>query len=288
MEDDLAPPAVMSRARLFVAVLLAMLAFAANPLLCRLALKDTGIDPGSFTLIRLCAGAVTLGILLQARRPARSPSGSWGGALSLFLYAITLSYAYVSLEAGTGTLLLFGAVQATMISAGIFQGERLGRRQVAGLAAALLGLVILLAPGATAPTWHGAVLMILSGVAWGVYSLLGRRGEDAVATTTGNFLGASALAVAAAVLAARSLAWDLQGAVYAVASGAIASGIGYAIWYAALPGLRATHAAVVQLSVPAITAFGGVLLLGESLTIRLISSSLAILGGIALVVYRER
>jgi len=278
----------MSRVRLFVAVLLAMLAFAANPLLCRLALKDTGIDPGSFTLIRLCAGAVTLWLLLWLRRSGRAPSGSWGGALSLFLYAIALSYAYVSLEAGTGTLLLFGAVQVTMISVGIAQGERLGSRQVVGLGGALCGLVILLAPGTTAPGWRGAVLMILSGAAWGVHSLLGRRDHDAVAVTTGNFLGASALAAGVALLIAESLTWDPRGAAYAVASGSLASGVGYAIWYAALPWLRATQAAVVQLGVPVLTAFGGVLWLGESVTLRLVSSSLAILGGIALVLYRKR
>jgi drug/metabolite transporter (DMT)-like permease len=270
--------------RLFALTALAMLAFAANPLLCRIALKGTRLDPASFTLVRLASGAITLWLILRWRGGGSARPGSWAGAGSLFVYAAALSYAYVTLDAGIGTLLLFGAVQVTMISVGLARGERLGRRQVAGLAIALIGLIILLAPGATAPSWHGAALMVVSGLAWGIYSLLGHRSFAPVAVTAGNFVGASVLAAALVGCMAGSVAWDWRGVAYAIASGAVASGIGYAIWYTALPSLRATHAAIVQLSVPVIAALGGVVLLGESLTLRLAASSVGILGGIALVV----
>jgi drug/metabolite transporter (DMT)-like permease len=269
-------------------VVAAMLAFAANPLLCRIALKETPLDPANFTLIRVVSGAVTLWLILQWQGRGSARGGSWAGAASLFVYAAALSYAYVTLDAGIGTLLLFGAVQVTMISAGIAQGERLAHRQLSGMAVAVVGLVILLAPGATRPTWHGAVLMIVSGVAWGIYSLLGRRSLSPIAMTAGNFLWASVLAALLAGFMGRWAVWDLQGAAYATASGAIASGIGYAIWYRALRSLRATHAAIVQLCVPPITAIGGIIFLGEAITLRLVASSTAILFGIMLVFVERR
>jgi drug/metabolite transporter (DMT)-like permease len=274
---------ISQRTRLLAMTTLALLAFAANPVLCRAALRDTGIDPASFTLIRLVAGAATLWLILAARGERHAAPTSWSGAFALFVYAGALSYAYVWLDAGIGTLILFGAVQATMISTGIVQGERLNARQIAGMGVAVLGLLLLLAPGATAPTWQGAVLMIISGVAWGVYSLMGRRGSSPLAVTAANFLKASALAFVLSLLTAKWATWDPRGAGYALASGSISSGIGYAIWYLALPALRATHAGIVQLSVPAITAMAGIAFLGESLTLRLVSSSIAILGGVALV-----
>lgn len=268
---------------MLVMTFLTLLAFSANPVLCRAALRDTDIDPASFTLIRLVAGAATLWLILTLRGQSYAGARNWNGAILLFLYAGTLSYAYVWMDAGIGTLLLFGAVQGTMISAGIAQGERLSPRQVIGVGVAVLGLLVLLAPGATAPTWHGAVLMVISGLAWGIYSLMGRRGSRPLATTATNFLKASVLAGVLSLLTVKWAAWDLHGAAYALASGSLSSGIGYAIWYSILPGLRATHAAIVQLSVPAITAMAGIVLLGESLTLRLVSSSIAILGGVALV-----
>jgi drug/metabolite transporter (DMT)-like permease len=276
------------RMRLIGGMALVLLAFAANPLLCRMALDGTDLDPASFTLIRLASGAFTLWLILQWQGRGAEPAGSQAGAISLFIYAAALSYAYVTLTAGIGTLLLFGAVQVTMISVGLIQGEHLRLRQVMGVLIAALGLVILLAPGATAPSWEGAILMILSGLAWGVYSLLGRRSLRPVALTTGNFLGAVALATVLSALTAPWVSWDLRGAAYAVASGAIASGIGYAIWYSVLPALRTTQAAVIQLSVPVLTAVGGIVFLGESLTLRLILSSAGILGGIALVFIERR
>jgi drug/metabolite transporter (DMT)-like permease len=262
---------------------LAMTAFAANSILCRLALKATQIDPASFTLIRIVSGAAALWIIVRSRARGVLPAGNWRSALSLFAYAGAFSYAYVSLSAGTGALLLFGAVQATMILAGLLRGERLTRVQVLGLVLALGGLVGLVLPGVTAPSWLGAILMAGAGVAWGIYSLQGRGGSRPTETTAGNFLRATVLAMALSVATLQWVAWDPRGAVYAVLSGVIASGMGYAIWYTALPAMRATHAATVQLSVPVIAAAGGVLLLGERVTARLALCSVAILGGIALV-----
>ncbi len=266
---------------------LAMLAFAANSLLCRLALRQTGIDPGSFTTIRLVSGALVLWLIVARGGNGRPMAGSWASALALFAYAAGFSYAYVDLSAGTGALLLFGAVQATMISYGLWSGERLAVRQAAGLACALAGLAGLLLPGLSAPPAGAAVLMLGAGVAWGVYSLRARGAGDPTRATAGNFVRAAPLAL---VLGLASLRWaspDLAGTAYAVASGAIASGLGYAIWYTALGGLNATRAASVQLSVPVIAALGGILLLSEPLSQRLALASVAILGGIALVIYRR-
>ena len=263
---------------------LAMLAFAGNSLLCRIALRETAMDAASFTAIRVISGALALGLIVRLRDGPRALGGSWPSALALFVYAAGFSYAYLGLTAAMGALLLFGAVQATMISRGLVTGERLTVVQLAGLVLALAGLVALLLPGLAAPPPMNAALMIAAGIAWGIYSLRGRGAGDPTVATAGNFIRAVAFAV---VLAAAAMPWaslDFAGIGYAVASGAITSGIGYAIWYTALKGLQATHAATVQLSVPAIAAFGGVILLGESLTLRLVAASIAILGGIALVI----
>jgi drug/metabolite transporter (DMT)-like permease len=279
---------VITRPRLLGLTALAMTAFAANSILCRLALKATQIDPSSFTLVRLVAGAVTLSVLVRLRAGGGSPAGNWRSAWCLFAYAGAFSYAYVTLDAGTGALLLFGAVQATMILVGLVRGERLAPLQTGGLLLALGGLVSLLLPGITAPSWSGATLMVTAGIAWGAYSLLGRGATRPTATTAGNFIRGAVLAVVLSLLTLPWLEFDLQGAAYAVLSGAVASGMGYAIWYTALPGLKATQAATVQLSVPVIAAAGGILLLGEHLTLRLALCSIAILGGIALVLRARR
>jgi drug/metabolite transporter (DMT)-like permease len=267
--------------------LLAMVAFAANSLLCRAALERTAIDPASFTAIRLGSGALALWLLVSARhghsRPLRR-GGDWGSALALCAYAAGFSFAYVELGAATGALLLFGAVQATMIGAGLWRGERFAPRQWLGLSIAIGGLLALLAPGADAPAPAGAVLMLGAGVAWGVYSLRGAQSRDALAGTAGNFLRAAPLAVVPALLLLPELRIDTAGTLYAVASGAVASGCGYAIWYSVLPRLSALRASVLQLAVPVITAIGGILLLGEGLHARLLACSVAVLGGVALVV----
>jgi drug/metabolite transporter (DMT)-like permease len=268
--------------------LVAMLAFAANSVLCRLALQHTAIDPASFTVIRLVSGAVMLAVLLQWRRQVPGRAGTWGSALALFVYAAAFSFAYVSLPTGVGALLLFAAVQATMIITGLVRGERLGAQQSAGLVLAFGGLVYLLLPGLSAPPLAGALLMIGAGVAWGVYSLRGRGTRDALAATGGNFLRTVPMAIGLGMLGIGDVSVDMTGVMYAVLSGALASGAGYAVWYAALRGLSATGAATVQLSVPVIAALGGVVLLGEAVTLRLALSSVAILGGVALVLLKRR
>ena len=266
---------------------LAMLAFAGNSLLCRVALRDTAIDPASFTTVRLISGALALALIVRLRGGKGSGRANWGSAFALFVYAAAFSWAYVSLPAATGALLLFGAVQATMIGRGLFGGERLNMLQTSGLIAAIAGLLLLLMPGIGAPPLVGAALMLGAGVAWGVYSLRGRGAADPIGITAGNFLYAVPPAVVVSALTLHHAAADLPGILYAVASGALTSGIGYAVWYSALPALKATQAATVQLSVPVIAAVGGIVLLGEPAGWRLILASLAILGGIGLVLFER-
>ena len=278
----------MSYARIIALTSLAMIAFAGNSLLCRAALKHTSIDAASFTTIRLISGAVMLWLLVQTSGRTRSGGGNWLSALALFVYAAGFSFAYVSLSAATGALLLFGAVQATMIGHGIWTGERLMRLQIVGLILAFGGLVGLLLPGLSAPPLYGSILMLGAGVAWGVYSLRGKGAGDPTSVTAGNFLRAAPISAALSVLMFSSTSLDNAGFWYAVSSGALASGIGYAIWYTALPTLKSTNAATVQLSVPVIAALGGIVFLGEPITLRLSLASIAILGGIALVILEKQ
>ena len=290
----------MSPVRLASLTALAMVGFAGNSLLCRAALGQTAIDAASFTSLRLVSGAAALMLLTRMRRPRENaadqtgpgPSakraGSWPSALALLVYAAGFSFAYVSLPAATGALLLFGAVQATMIGYGLATGERLGPGQVVGLLLSFGGLTALLLPGVAAPPPVGSALMIAAGVAWGVYSLRGRAAGDPLAHTAGNFLRASPLALLLSALLVRHASIDPAGVAYALASGSLASGLGYALWYAVLPSLKPTPAAAVQLSVPVLTAVGGVLLLSEPVTLRLTLASVAILGGIALTLVNKR
>lgn len=278
----------MSPARLFIITLLAMIAFAGNSLLCRLALKYTSIDAASFTSIRILSGALVLWLIVRIRGGSHSASGNWISAFALFLYAGGFSFAYLSLPAGTGALLLFGAVQITMIGYGLWRGERLRKRQAAGFILAFTGLVGLLLPGISAPPLRGSVLMLGAGIAWGVYSLRGRGSGDSTRVTAGNFLRAVPFAAALSLAMLPSTSLDSSGIWYAIASGALASGFGYAIWYTALKELRATSAATVQLSVPVIAAVGGIVFLGEQPTVRLLITSAVILGGIALVIFDKR
>lgn len=288
-------PAIPGAGRAALLTLLAMLAFAANSILCRLALTQTDIDPAGFTLVRIASGAASLWLIARATGHAKAGAGSWRGAAALLAYAAAFSFAYLTMTAGTGALLLFGAVQATMILVGLYRGEKLVPLQWGGLALALGGLALLLAPGLSAPDPLAALLMLAAGAAWGVYSLLGRTSRDPIATTAGNFLRAAPMAAVLALLAALAgplsggpmgggVRWDQGGLVYAVLSGALASGVGYSIWYAALPALTAARAASVQLSVPVITALAAMLALGERITPVLALSSVAVLGGIALVI----
>ncbi len=300
--------------RLALLVSLAMLAFAGNSLLCRMALKhtgagDTGIDAASFTVMRIASGACVLWLLVQLRggalhtstalRAAPALGGNWLSAAALFSYAMCFSLAYVSMPAATGALLLFGAVQATMTGYGLWQGERLGGRQFAGLALALAGLVALMLPGLATPSVLSAVLMISAGVSWGVYSLRGKRSPapnapatDPTRETAGNFVRAVPMVLIWGLVwgpvMRQQLTPDGTGLWLAFLSGAVTSGLGYAIWYHALPALKATQAAVVQLSVPVIAALGGVVLLGEALSLPMVLASAAVLGGIALVTLRKK
>ena len=274
----------MSLKRVFVLTSLAMIAFAGNSLLCRMALRSSQIDPASFTSIRILSGAVVLFLVTRTRRVSTAGSGDWLSALALFGYAAGFSYAYVDLPAGIGALLLFGAVQVTMVGYGLTTGERLVVRQSSGLVLALAGLVGLLLPGLSAPPPGGAALMIGAGVAWGIYSIRGKTKGDATYKTAGNFLRAAPLALGLNLAMLPSTRPATLGITCAVASGALTSGIGYAIWYSAIRGLTATQAATVQLSVPVIAAAGGIVFLGETLSARLLVASMAILGGVALVV----
>lgn len=280
----------MSPARVFALTTLSMLAFAGNSLLCRLALQQSHLDAGSFTSIRLVSGALVLGLVARKFRGDQNGAGNWPSALALFIYAAAFSFAYVRLPTATGALLLFGAVQATMISYGLWKGERLQPLQRVGLALALSGLLGLLLPGLSAPPLAGSVLMLGAGVAWGVYSLRGKGAGDPTRVTAGNFLRAAPIAIALSLLmlGLQRVTLDAAGIGYALASGALTSGLGYAIWYTAVPALKATTAATVQLSVPVLAALGGIVFLGEAVTLRLGLASLAILGGIALVVLQKR
>lgn len=280
----------MSPARVFALTTLSMLAFAGNSLLCRLALQQSHLDAGSFTSIRLVSGALVLWLVARKFRGDQNGAGNWPSALALFIYAAAFSFAYVRLPTATGALLLFGAVQATMISYGLWKGERLQPLQRVGLALALSGLLGLLLPGISAPPLAGSVLMLGAGVAWGVYSLRGKGAGDPTRVTAGNFLRAAPIAIALSLLmlGLQRVTLDAAGIGYALASGALTSGLGYAIWYTAVPALKATTAATVQLSVPVLAALGGIVFLGEAVTLRLGLASLAILGGIALVVLQKR
>ena len=276
----------MSNLKTATLTALAMIAFAGNSLLCRLALKSTAIDAASFTSVRMLSASLVLGLLIGFKPSVYRSNGNWPSALALFAYAAGFSFAYIHLSAGTGALLLFGAVQATMIGVGIYRGERLAGRRLVGFVLAIAGLVFLLLPGLSAPPMPSAISMVVAGIAWGVYSLRGKGVGNPVAATAGNFLRTLPMTAALSLLMVRQMSWAVDGLLYAVLSGALTSGLGYAIWYGVLPSLKSTTAATVQLSVPVIAAAGGVLLLSEPLGWRLIVASLAILIGILLVIHQ--
>jgi drug/metabolite transporter (DMT)-like permease len=267
---------------------MAMLAFAGNSLLCRIALHQTNIDAASFTTIRLCSGAIILLCILAVKKNDIKAKGDWYSALALFAYAAGFSYAYTQLTAATGALLLFGAVQITMMGYGMWKGERLKRLQSFGFVLAFAGMVALLLPGISAPPLSGASLMLIAGIAWGVYSLRGKHAIDPIQINAGNFLRAALMAIVLSLLSSKSMRLDTAGVFYAIVSGAVASGIGYAIWYSVLPSLAASHAAIVQLCVPVLAALGGMLFLNEALSLRFVLASVAVLGGIALVVFDKK
>ncbi|MFA7638558.1 MAG: DMT family transporter [Parvibaculum sp.] len=274
--------------KIIILTAIAMIAFAANSVLCRLALEGQHIDAASFTSIRLAAGTVALLGILLLRWPSfviRRPN--WMTIGSLFAYMACFSFSYQYLDTGSGALILFGAVQLTMISAALLAGEKLSLMSSSGLCVAVGGLLVLLFPGIAVPNPLGAMLMGIAGIAWGFYSLGGRGATDPTAATAANFLYALPIALALSILSFGSAAIEPYGVALAIVSGAITSGLGYAVWYQALPLLSATRAASVQLSVPAIAAIGGVLILSEPVTLRLVVATILLIGGISLVLWNR-
>lgn len=275
--------------RLFLVTALAMTAFAANSVLARLAMATGEAGPWTFTLIRILSGAVVLGLIASPVRAIRS--GSWASGAALFVYAAAFSIAYLTLATGTGALILFALVQITMIGWALVSGERLSVARWAGFMLAITGLVWLLLPGLEAPPLEGAALMAAAGVAWGIYSLRGRGQGQPTAQSAGNFLRAGVIVLALSLPAFMLIeeatpSW--AGIGYALASGAITSGLGYAIWYAALRELTASLAGIAQLSVPAIAAAGGMVFLAEPLTIRFAIATALILGGVGIASLSRR
>lgn len=275
---------LISSRRLVALTAIAMIAFAGNSVFTRLALKATNIDPASFTTIRLMSGTIILQILIRTKIYSKETLSSVISGLCLFVYAAGFSFAYTELSAGTGALLLFGAVQLTMISYGFWSGERFSKLQSVGLLVAFAGLIILVSPGISAPSSTGSVLMACAGIAWGVYSIRGRGAVDPLAVTAGNFLRSVPFTIVLSIVMVRHATLDFPGVLYAIVAGALASGLGYVLWYLILPLIRTTRAATVQLSVPVIAALGGVAFLGEPISFRLVLASIAVLGGIALVI----
>ncbi len=255
-----------------------------NSVLCRLALGASAIDAASFSSVRLLSGALVLLIISAAFRKADSTSqgGGWTSAFLLFLYAIAFSLAYVSLSAGTGALILFGSVQATMLISALRSGERPHPLEWAGLSLAIVGLVYLVLPGLSAPKPVSSALMAVAGISWGFYSLRGRGSRNPLADTTTNFVRALPFVAAVNLVMLREAHVSARGLAFAILSGAVASGVGYVVWYAALKGLTATRAATVQLIVPVLAALGGVMLLSENISMRLLLSATMILGGVGL------
>jgi drug/metabolite transporter (DMT)-like permease len=286
---------MVTRARVIALTALAMLPLSANSWFCRAALRDTTIDAASFTSIRLVSGALMLWLLLHLRRsrsrsgaPAlASVPGNWVSACALFGYAGLFSFAYLDLPAGTGALLLFGAVQVTMIGLGLWRGERLAAVQVAGVMLAFGGLVGLLLPGLSAPPLLAGAMMLGAGACWGLYSVRGKGARDPTQVTAGNFMRTVPITAALSLVMLENASVDAAGFGYAVASGALTSALGYVLWYSVMPMIKSVTAATVQLSVPVIVAVGGVALLDEPITLRLVLASAAVLGGIGLVIIEQ-
>lgn len=279
---------IMTRPKLFLLVLAAMIAFAGNSVLTRLALRTTTIDAASFTTIRIMSGALILFLILKAAGTAKSGGGNVVSALALCAYVLGFSFAYLDLSTGTGALLLFGAVQITMIGTGIWGGERLSWVQLAGVLIAFAGLIGLLLPGISAPSLSGSLLMAVAGIAWGVYSIRGKSVADPIAANARNFLLSVPVVGIFSLIMWQDASFDGAGVAYAMISGGLASGVGYAVWYTALPFMKTSQAASVQLSVPVFAALGGVVFLGEPISARLGLTSIAILGGVALVILNRR
>ncbi|MFT7315323.1 MAG: drug/metabolite transporter (DMT)-like permease [Paraglaciecola sp.] len=263
----------------------ALFAFAGNSILCRLALGGNLIDAASFTIIRLVSGVVVLAVILIMYRSNNQPAskGSWLTSFMLFLYAVTFSFGYISLDTGTGALILFGTVQITMTLASLISGNKLHYAEWIGMIIAFLGVAYLVVPSLSSPSLMGFILMTVSGAAWALYTLQGRTSMNPVGDTAYNFLRTSPFVIILMAVTFQDAHLSQQGVLLAVLSGAIASGAGYAVWYIALQGLSITQAAVIQLFVPVIAAIGGVLFANEIISLRLVVSSVMVLGGILIV-----
>ncbi len=266
-----------------------LVAFAANSLLCRMALGGHLIDPVSFTALRLVSGALALILITRmvAESKPQKTTGSWGSGFALFAYAAAFSLAYVSLSTGMGALILFGSVQVTMIGAALKSGENLGPAQWVGSVAAIGGLIYLVLPGISAPDPVGAVLMCVAGIAWGLYSIRGKGVSAPVAMTAGNFFRSAPMAIIASAVALSSVHLEPSGILLALISGTVTSGLGYVLWYKVLRSLTTTQASLVQLLVPVLAAFGGVAFVSEQVSVRLVAASTLILGGVALAVLKR-
>lgn len=277
-----------SKTQSYLFTFIALVAFAANSVLCRLALKSGEIDPASFTSVRLISGVVMFTLLQSMLTPRTAQKEStrrtYSSALMLFIYAVAFSYAYITLDTGIGALILFGAVHLTMIIASWLNGQRLGYLESIGIALSFGGLIYLVYPTLSTPNLFGAVLMAISGSAWGFYTLAGKRASNPFLTTAMNFKLTLPLVVILALITFPSLSVTLFGALLAILSGALASALGYTIWYQALSSLKTSEAAVMQLSVPVLAAVGGVLFVSEPITSQFIVASALVLGGIAIVV----
>ena len=274
----------------FVYTSLALIAFAANSVICRMALKNDAIDPGMFTSIRLGSGALVLIILVLLSKDNKKKiksKGSWKSAAMLFMYAAAFSYAYVSLDTGIGALIIFGVVQITMISASLLSGYQMNRLEWMGILMALAGFLYLLLPGATAPSLSGFLLMALSGIGWGIYSLRGKKSKKPLVDTAYNFLRALPFLLLISVFLYQESNYSSKGIFLALLSGVVTSGLGYTIWYLALNGLNGIQASIVQLLVPVLAAIGGVVFIGEPISLRLIVAATMILGGILLLIIRK-
>ena len=287
MQDELVPSSL-----LVFLVLMALIAFAANSVLCRLALDTFGTDPASFSILRLLSGAITLFVLVSvSNRRLVLPiyDGEWRASIFLAVYVLGFSFAYITLDAGMGALILFSIVQLTMMAVAFYEGERPSALETVGWLMAVIGVLILTVPGISAPSPVGFLLMAIAGVGWAGYTLRGRSTQKPLDNTSSNFFYALLISIVPCwfFIDLESLSW--QGVVLAVASGAIASGLGYAIWYAVLPYITTVRAALVQLSVPVIAAIGGIIFIGEAVSVRFMLSCLLVLGGIALAIsFKQR
>ncbi|MGS2721383.1 DMT family transporter [Paraglaciecola aestuariivivens] len=270
--------------------MLSLIAFAANSILCRLALDAEKLNPIDFTAIRLASGAITLGCLVWFKYPKILPSiwqqGSNKGALALLVYALAFSYAYIQLNTATGALILFASVQFTMLIMSWLAGKKMRLQEHLGIIISAIGFIYFVYPELDSPNFLACLLMIMAGIAWGAYSLIGAQSSQALLSTAGNFIRLLPMVGLMLVLSYFVSDWNisLNGWIYSLSSGALASGLGYAIWYLVLPQLKPSVAAVSQLSVPIWAALGGVLLVGEAISLHLSISAIIILGGILLVI----